>query len=76
MNGNFSITKIVVDNAGEISELEINGKAVALAKDVKFDNKIEETIDVSTYTDPVEITPTTGKDGIKKVVITLSNIPE
>lgn len=76
MNGNFAITKIVVDNSGEIAELEINGKAVGLAKDVKFDDKVEETIDVSTYTEPIEITPTTGKDGMKKVIITLENIPE
>jgi hypothetical protein len=38
------------------------------------DNK-EETIDVSTYTEPVEITPTEGKDGMKKATVTLSNIP-
>lgn len=33
------------------------------------------TIDVSTYTQPVEILPTSGKDGMKKATITLSNIP-
>lgn len=33
------------------------------------------TIDVSTYTEPVEITPTSGKDGMKKATVTLSNIP-
>lgn len=33
------------------------------------------TIDVSTYTKPVEITPTSGKDGMKKATVTLSNIP-
>lgn len=38
------------------------------------DNK-EVTIDVSTYTEPVEITPTEGKDGMKKATVTLSNIP-
>lgn len=38
------------------------------------DNKTA-TIDVSTYTEPVEITPTAGKDGMKKATITLSNIP-
>ena len=38
------------------------------------DNKTA-TIDVSTYTSPVEITPTRGKDGMKKATITLSNIP-
>lgn len=38
------------------------------------DNKVV-TINVSTYTEPVEITPTEGKDGMKKATITLSNIP-
>ncbi|WP_405291970.1 hypothetical protein [Methanobrevibacter sp.] len=33
------------------------------------------TIDVSTYTQPVEVTPTSGKDGMKKNTITLTNIP-
>ena len=33
------------------------------------------TIDASTYTEPVEITPTAGKDGMKKATVTLSNIP-
>lgn len=38
------------------------------------DNK-EATIDVSTYTEPVEVEPTQGKDGMKKATITLDNIP-
>lgn len=38
------------------------------------DNK-EDTIDVSAYTEPVEITPTAGKDGMKKATVTLDNIP-
>lgn len=38
------------------------------------DNK-EVTIDVSEYTQPVEIEPTAGKDGMKKATVTLSNIP-
>lgn len=38
------------------------------------DNK-EATIDVSAYTEPVEIEPTEGKDGMKKTTVTLSNIP-
>ena len=38
------------------------------------DNKAA-TINVSTYTQPVEVTPTSGKDGMKKATITLSNIP-
>lgn len=38
------------------------------------DNKTA-TIDVSTYTEPVEIEPSEGKDGMKKATVTLSNIP-
>lgn len=33
------------------------------------------TIDVSAYTEPVEVTPTEGKDGMAKCTVTLSNIP-
>ena len=33
------------------------------------------SIDVSTYTEPVEVTPTQGKDGMEKVTVSLSNIP-
>lgn len=33
------------------------------------------TIDVSTYTEPVEVTPISGKDGMKKNTVTLTNIP-
>lgn len=34
------------------------------------------TVDVSTYAGPIEVTPTEGKDGMAKVVITLTNIPQ
>ena len=40
-----------------------------------LDNNKTATINVSTYTEPVEVTPTAGKDGMKKATITLSNIP-
>lgn len=33
------------------------------------------TIDVSQYTEPVEIEPTSGNDGMAKATVTLSNIP-
>ena len=35
----------------------------------------EATIDVSEYSAPVEITPTTGNDAMQKVTVTLNNIP-
>ena len=41
-----------------------------------LDNNKTATINVSTYTEPVEVTPTEGKDGMKKATITLSHIPE
>ena len=40
-----------------------------------LENNKTATIDVSAYTEPVEIEPTEGKDGMKKATITLSNIP-
>ena len=39
------------------------------------DNK-SATINASTYTAPVEITPIAGKDGMKKATVTVTNIPE
>lgn len=41
-----------------------------------LENNKAETIDVSTYTEPIVIEPSSGKDAMKKVTITLSNIPE
>lgn len=43
-------------------------------KEIEANKKV--TIDVSDYTEPVEITPTEGKDGMAKVTVTLSNIPQ
>jgi hypothetical protein len=40
-----------------------------------LENNKTATIDVSTYTEPVEITPSEGKDGMKKATVTLDNIP-
>lgn len=43
--------------------------------DADLENNKAVTIDVSTYTEPVEVTPTEGKDGMKKATVTLDNIP-
>lgn len=43
--------------------------------DADLENNKVVTIDVSDYTDPVEVTPTSGKDGMKKATVTLDNIP-
>ena len=74
-DANYNITKIRTSN-GDIAELELNGKSVALASDVKIEAEKEVTIKVSEYTEPIEITPTSGKDGIAKVVITLDTSEE
>lgn len=74
-NANLEVTKATVQG-GEIKDLEINRQNVPLASSVKIETSKAVTIDVSEYTEPIEITPTAGKDGMAKVVITLSNIPE
>ena len=43
--------------------------------EVELENNHQTTIDVSTYTEPVEVLPISGKDGMKKNTITLTNIP-
>ena len=54
---------------------KVSYSAVALT-DVDLEDNKSATINVSTYTAPVEVTPTSGKDGMKKATITLSHIPE
>lgn len=72
---NYRITNIRVNPAGEtIEALEINGEVVEMGS-AKLENNKAATIDVSTYTEPVEVTPTSGKTGMKKVTVTLDNIP-
>ena len=48
----------------------------ATAGDVpaELDDNKTATIDASTYTQPVEITPTSGKEGMKKCTVTLANV--
>lgn len=60
-NKNTSTGKYEVDikTNGVVAELEANK---------------EVSIDVSNYSEPVEITPSSGKDGMKKATITLENI--
>jgi hypothetical protein len=69
-DANYNITKLKKSN-GEVSELALNGVNIPLASDVKIEAKKEVTIKVSEYTEPVEIVPTEGKDGMAKVIVTL-----
>lgn len=74
-NSNMTITGYTVDpTSQEISSLEVNGEAVETGGADLEDNKAA-TINVSTYTEPIEVTPTSGKESMKKATITLSNIP-
>lgn len=79
---NPTITGFRQEVDGTIKELKIGeAKEDAYANIIeqggsaKLDNNKAATINVSTYTEPVEIIPTAGKDGMKKVTVTLSNIP-
>jgi hypothetical protein len=57
---------------------ELQGKTFAEATtggDAKISTNTAKTIDVSAYTEPVEVEPAEGYDATKKVTVTLSNIP-
>ena len=43
--------------------------------DTKISTNTAKTIDVSAYTEPVEVEPAEGYDATKKVTVTLDNIP-
>ena len=64
-----NITKIKINKLGEIEQLGINGQSVPLASDVSLEDNKEVTI---TSNGEVEITPSTGKDGMKKVTATVN----
>lgn len=78
---NPTITDFRQDVNGDIKMLKIGQKKedawanIAEQSGKKLDNNKTATINVSTYTEPVEILPTSGKDGMKKATVTLSNIP-
>ena len=75
------ITDFQQDVNGDIKMLKLGTKKEDACANIigqasaDLDNNKTATINVSTYTEPVEILPTSGKDGMKKATITLSNIP-
>lgn len=72
-NSNTNITNFSVNPiTQQITSLEVNGEAFSGAD---LDDNKAVTIDASTYSSPVVVNPTEGKDGMKKATITLSNIP-
>lgn len=66
-------TCVLGDCDHDVKTVAIKAGEIPSGADLE-DNKTA-TIDVSTYTEPVEIEPTEGKDGMKKATVTLSNIP-
>lgn len=72
-NANLEVTKATVQG-GEIKELEINRQNVPLASSIAIETSKAVTIDASTYSSPVEVTPTAGKNAMAKVVVTVTNI--
>ncbi len=71
--GAIMATAVLGDCDHDVKKIAITAGEIPSGADLE-DNK-SATIDVSTYTEPVEITPTAGKDGMKKATVTLSNIP-
>lgn len=63
---------IVGDCDYDVKKVTFNTVSISGAD---LENNKAQTINVSTYSAPVEVTPTSGKDGMKKATITLSNIP-
>lgn len=51
------------------------GEDIIISNEIDIEANKAATIDVSQYSTPVEVTPSSGKDGMAKATITLSNIP-
>lgn len=73
MEANLKIDHAVVDGAGQIVDITVNGQNLTAGAEIQ--NNKNATINVANYTDPVEIKPATGKDAMKKVTVTLEDIP-
>lgn len=73
VTGATMATCVLGDCDADVKKVAIKAGEVPSGADLE-DNKTA-TIDVSAYTEPVEVTPTSGKDGMKKATVILSNIP-
>lgn len=70
---NLNIRKYKRNLNGSIDSVQLEDGT--LLKDPALE-VVEKTIDVSAYEEPIVIEPSSGKDGISKITITLSNIPD
>lgn len=75
VNGDIKMLKLGTNKEDAYANIYEQGESAGEGK-VKLENNHATTIDVSTYTEPIVIEPASGKDGMKKVTITLTNIPE
>jgi hypothetical protein len=66
-------TCVLGDCDADVKKIAI--KAGEIPSGADLENNKTATIDVSAYTEPVDVTPTEGKDGMKKATVTLTNIP-
>ena len=73
VTGATMATAVFGDCDHDVKNIAITAGEVPSGADLE-DNKAA-TINASTYTEPVEVTPSEGKDGMKKATITLTNIP-
>lgn len=73
VTGAVMATAVFGDCDHDVKAITIKAGEVPSVADL--DNNVAETINASTYTEPVEILPTEGKDGMKKATVTVSNIP-
>ena len=79
MSANIPETKLVSEllkPTGFNCPEDLTGKTFAEAtsgSSAEIEASKSVTIKVSEYTEPVTITPTTGKDGMAKVIITLED---
>lgn len=82
MSANIPETKLVSEllkPTGFNCPEDLTGKTFAEATsgggDVELEDNKSAAINVTAYTTPVVVNPTEGKDAMKKVTVTLTNIP-
>ncbi len=66
---NLEITNFKINKQNELEELQINGNEVSLGEDIALEDNKESTISSN---GTVEIEPSTGYDGMKKVTVNVN----
>lgn len=82
MSANIPDTKLVSEllkPTGFNCPADLEGKTFTEATsgggDVELEDNKDVTINMSSYSEPVEVTPSEGKDAMKKVTVTLTGTP-